>query len=144
VHTLDGGPPTPHLPAEIILVFTPFAPLFSARVWRHAHVVRLGALLTPGVRTVTAALRAMGLAAERRFTTDQRVLNQARWSARHGSPMRLGGLRPRRVPPSATSVMGADDPVERRTGRRIKAQRCYRDSENLPCLYSLTCLHDRV
>jgi hypothetical protein len=61
----------PHLPAEIILVFTPFAPLFSARVWRHAHVVRLGALLTPGVRTVTAALRAMGLAAERRFTTDQ-------------------------------------------------------------------------
>ena len=29
----------PHLPAEIILVFTPFAPLFSARVWRHAQFV---------------------------------------------------------------------------------------------------------
>jgi hypothetical protein len=108
------------------------------------HVVRLGALLTPGVRTVTAALRAMGLAAARRFTTDQRVLNRARWSVRPGSPMRLRRLRPRRVPPSATSVLGADDPVERRTGRRIKAQRCYRDSENLPCVYSLTCLHDRV
>jgi hypothetical protein len=26
----------PHLPAEIILVFTPCAPLFSAHVWRHA------------------------------------------------------------------------------------------------------------
>jgi hypothetical protein len=29
----------PHLPAEIILVFTPFAPLFSARIWRHAQFV---------------------------------------------------------------------------------------------------------
>jgi hypothetical protein len=47
----------PHLPAEIILVFTPLAPLFSARVWRRAHVVRLGALLTPGVRTVCRAGR---------------------------------------------------------------------------------------
>jgi hypothetical protein len=50
----------PHLPAEIILVFTPFAPLFSARVWRHAQVLLLGAILTPGARPVTAALRAMG------------------------------------------------------------------------------------
>jgi hypothetical protein len=51
----------PHLPEAIILVLAPFAPLFSDRVWGHAHVLLLGAMLTPGPRTVTAALRAMGL-----------------------------------------------------------------------------------
>jgi hypothetical protein len=37
-----------------------------------------------------------------------------------------GGQRPPRVPSGATSVLGADDPVERQAGRRIRAQRCYR------------------
>src|SRR5215475_5520159 len=39
----------------------------------------------PGPRTVTAALEAMGLAAECRFTNSHRVLNRAMWSARQGS-----------------------------------------------------------
>ena len=118
----------PHLPEEIILVLTPFAPLFSERVWRHAQVLLLGAILTPGARTVTAALRAMGLAAERRFTNYHRVLNRATWSARHGSQILLGVLLTRLVPPGATIVLGADDTVERRSGRRIKAKGCYRDA----------------
>jgi DDE superfamily endonuclease len=118
----------PHLPAEIILVLTPFAPLFSARVWRHAQVLLLGAILTPGARTVTAALRAMGVAAERRFTNDHRVLNRARWSARHGSQILLGALLMRLVPRGATIVLGADDTVERRSGRQSKATGCYRDA----------------
>jgi hypothetical protein len=75
----------PPLPEAIILVLAPFAPLFSDRVWVHAQVILLGAILTPGPRTVTAALRAMGLAMERHFTNDHRVLNRATWSARQGS-----------------------------------------------------------
>ena len=75
----------PPLPEAIILVLAPFAPLFSDRVWVHAQVILLGAILTPGPRTVTAALRAMGLAMERHFTNDHRVLNWATWSARQGS-----------------------------------------------------------
>jgi hypothetical protein len=67
----------PLLPETIIPVFAPFAPLFSPRVWRHAQVLLLGAILTSGPRTVTAALRAMGLAAERHFTNYHRVLNRA-------------------------------------------------------------------
>ena len=51
----------PPLPEAIILVLAPFAPLFSQRVWRHAQVLLLGAMLAPGARTVTAALRVMGL-----------------------------------------------------------------------------------
>jgi hypothetical protein len=85
VHAIKGGHLMPHLPAEIIRVLAPFAPLFSERVWLHAQVLLLGAILTPGARTVTAALRVMGLATERHFTNYHRVLNRATWSARQGS-----------------------------------------------------------
>jgi hypothetical protein len=67
----------PPLPEAIILMWAPFAPLFSHRVWLHVQVLLVGAILAPGARTVTAALRVMGLAAERRFTNYYRVLNRA-------------------------------------------------------------------
>jgi DDE superfamily endonuclease len=118
----------PPLPDAIILVLAPFAPLFSERVWVHAQVLLLGALLTPGPRTVTAALRVMGLAMERHFTNYHRVLNRATWSARQGSRILLGLLITWFVPSGATIVLGADDTVERRSGRKIIAKGCYRDA----------------
>ena len=118
----------PPLPGAIILVLAPFALLFSQRSWRHAQVLLLGAIVTPGARTVTAALRAMGLAAECHFTNYHRVLNRATWSARQGSRILLGVLITLLVPPGATIVLGADDPVERRSGRKINAKGCYRDA----------------
>jgi hypothetical protein len=57
----------PPLPEAIILVLAPFAPLLSHRVWCHAQVLLRGAILAPSARTVTAALRMMGLASERHF-----------------------------------------------------------------------------
>ena len=118
----------PPLPEAIIRVFAPFAPLFSPRVWPHTQVLLLGAILAPGPRTVTAALRAMGLAAERHFTNYHRVLNRAIWSGRLGSRILLGTLIALLVPPGATIVLGADDIVERRSGRRITAKGGYRDA----------------
>src|ERR671922_1445784 len=84
--------PMPPLPEAIILGLAPFAPLFSHRVWLHAQLLLLGAILTPGARTVTAALRATGLATERRFTNYHRVLNRATWSTRQASRILLGVL----------------------------------------------------
>jgi DDE superfamily endonuclease len=118
----------PALPEAIILVLAPFAPLFSARVWLHAQVLLVGAILSPGPRTVTGVLRVMGLARERHFTNDPRGLNRATWSARHGSRMLLGVLITLLVPPGAALVFGADDTVERRSGRQIRAQGCDRDA----------------
>jgi hypothetical protein len=118
----------PCLPEAIILVLAPFAPLFSQRVWVHAQLLLLGAMLAPGARTVTAALRAMGLSSERHFTNDHRVLNRATWSARQASCILLGLLVTSLVPPGAAIVLGADDTVERRRGRQITAQGCYRDA----------------
>jgi hypothetical protein len=88
----------------------------------------LGAILAPGARTVTTALRVMGLSCERHFTNDHRVLNRATWSARQGSRILLGLLVTLLIPPGATIVLGADDTRERRTGRKIKAKGCYRDA----------------
>jgi hypothetical protein len=118
----------PPLPEAIILVLAPFAPLFSERVWRHAQALLLGGILTPGPRTVAAALRVMGLAMERHFTNYHRVLNRAIWSARQGSRILLGLLITLLVSSGATIVLGADDTVERRAGRQIRAKGCYRDA----------------
>jgi DDE superfamily endonuclease len=116
------------LPEAIILVLAPFTPLFSHRVWRHAQLLLLGAILAPGARTVTAALRVMGLAKERRFTSSHRGLHRASWSALQASRMLLGLLITVLVPPGATIVLGADDTVERRSGRKITAKGGYRDA----------------
>src|SRR4029453_17641782 len=103
-HAIGGGHSMPPVPEVIIRVLAPFAPLFSAHVWVHAHVWLLEAILSPGPRTVTGALRVMGLARERHFTNDHRVLNRATWSARHGSRMLLGWLITLLVPPGAAIV----------------------------------------
>src|SRR2546430_11723211 len=128
VHAIDGGYGMPPLPDAIIPVLAPFAPLFSPRVWCHAQFLLLVAMLSPGARTITTALRLMGLSAERRFTNDHRVLNRATWSARQGSRILLGLLITLLVPPGATIVFGADDTFERRSGRQIAAKGCYRDA----------------
>ncbi len=109
-------------------MLAPFAPFFSHRVWLHAQLFLLGAMLAPGARMVTAALRVMGLARERHFTNYHRVLNRAAWSARQGSQMLLGLLITLLVPPGATIVLGADDTVKCRGGPKIKAKGCYRDA----------------
>jgi hypothetical protein len=69
----------------MIVLLAPFAQLFSERVWLHAQVLVLGAMLAPGKRTVTSGLRVMGLAWERRFTNYHRVLSRASWSALQAS-----------------------------------------------------------
>ena len=51
--------------SEYTTILTSFARLFSKRIWEHAQILLVGAILTPGQRTVTAALRIMGLEAEK-------------------------------------------------------------------------------
>ena len=91
----------PSLPPEIIVGLAPFAQLFSDRIWRHAQVLVLGAILAPGKRTVSSCLRVMGLAWEAHFTNYHRVLNRATWSALQASQILLGLLIRVLVPPGA-------------------------------------------
>ena len=74
------------LPTQMIRVLVPFVPLFSKRVWQHAQVLLIGAILAPGTRTVSSALRAMGLDREKRFHRYHRVLREA-LAGRVGRPV---------------------------------------------------------
>src|SRR5438067_11662183 len=80
------------LPETIIRVWRLFEPVFSPRVWAWATTLLVGAILAPGPRTVAAALRVLGLEADRPFQNYHRVLNRARWSSRALSPILLGLL----------------------------------------------------
>ena len=80
------------LPPKMVQALAPFAPLFSKRVWRHAQVLLVGAILAPGRRTVCAALRTMGLDRFERFHRYHRVLSRARWSSLEASRILLGLL----------------------------------------------------
>ncbi|MEJ7871486.1 MAG: transposase [Rubrobacteraceae bacterium] len=64
----------------MIRVLAPLAPLFFKRVWEHVQVLVAGAILVPGKRTVSSALRAVGLDQEQRFHRYHRVLSRAKWS----------------------------------------------------------------
>jgi hypothetical protein len=52
------------LPTTLISVMAVLALVFSQPVWPHVNVLLTGAILAPGRRTVTAALRVRGLSVE--------------------------------------------------------------------------------
>jgi hypothetical protein len=52
---------------EFVSFILPFATLFSKRTWHSGLVLLVGAILAPGKRTISAALRVMGLSQERHF-----------------------------------------------------------------------------
>ncbi len=114
------------LPTEMIRVLAPFAPLFSERVWQHAQVLVAGAILAPGRRTVSSALHAMGLDQHKQFHRYHRVLSRAVWSSREVSRVLLGLLVEAFVP-DGPLVVGVDETLERRQGKRITAKGIYRD-----------------
>lgn len=61
------------LPADIVALLASFALLFSRPVWHHAQTLLVGAILSPGRRTVSAALRTVGLRHVRGFQAYHRV-----------------------------------------------------------------------
>lgn len=116
----------PALPTRFAPVIVPFGPLFRQRTWRHARALLLGAILAPGARTVASALRILGLARERRFCRYHRVLSRAAWSPLAASRILLA-LLVRAFAPAGPLVLGLDDTLERRWGKRIAARGIYRD-----------------
>ena len=115
-----------HLPARFAGIILTFAPLFVHRSWQHARVLLVGAILTPGRRTVASVLRIMGRSGERRFVNYHRVLSRAAWCPRTGARILLG-LLINAFAPSGPVVLALDDTIERRWGRRIRARGIYRD-----------------
>ena len=114
------------LPSRIAAVILTFAPLFLQRSWRHAEVLLTGAILAPGRRTVGSALRIPGLARALRFLNYHRVLNRAAWCSRTAARLLLGVLVAAFVP-AGPVVLGIDDTIGRRRGKRIAAKGIHKD-----------------
>jgi hypothetical protein len=114
------------LPDEYNTLLGHFQPFFSKRVWKLAVVLLIGAILSPGKRTVTAILRIMGLGQEKHFQNYHRVLNRAVWSNLMLSAT-LFSILLKTFLPFGTVVLGIDETIERRRGKKIKAKGIYRD-----------------
>jgi DDE superfamily endonuclease len=114
-------------PAEVSAVLAAFAPLFTQPSWLRAQALLCGTLLAPANQTVTAALRALGLAGEPGFQNYHRLLNRARWSARQAAQVLLGLLVEAFVP-AGPVILGLDDTIERRRGCKLTARAIYYDA----------------
>ena len=68
------------LPNQFINFLQHFAPLFHPKTWQKAHILLTGTILAPRKRTVTSALRVMGLAEYANISQYHLVLNRAVWS----------------------------------------------------------------
>ena len=110
------------LPREIVRVLRVFEDAFSERIWDWVQALVVGAILTPGQRTVAAVLRVMGLGDERQYQNYHRVLNRARWSSRELSRRLLLAIVAAFVPDDGPVVVGLDETIERRRGAKIAAK----------------------
>jgi hypothetical protein len=100
----------------------PFVRCFTGATW--VLVLVAGALLSPGRRTVSAALRVMDLDQSASFAVYHRVLSTARWSARRRAHRLLHLLVAAFVRDGPVVI---DDTIERRWGTKIKARGIYRE-----------------
>ncbi|MDA1192426.1 MAG: hypothetical protein O3A46_12185 [Candidatus Poribacteria bacterium] len=115
------------IPASIISVLSPFSRLFSRRVWNHAVTLVVGAILTPGKphrRQCAAGGRAGSSVpfSER----PPRPEPPAMVDSSGGAPAVEVADRLLNCP-DGTVVMGIDETIERRRGRKIAVKGIYRD-----------------
>jgi len=109
------------MPCEFVTLMVAFAPLFSKPGFHHMLVLLVGAILSPGTRTVTQALRILGKGQDRHFQNYHRVLNRAVWSSL-AAGQRLLGLLLSTFALDGTIVLGLDETIERRRGDKIAAK----------------------
>jgi hypothetical protein len=126
------------MPAELLNLIVAFQPLFTKPTWESAKILMQGALLARNRRTVTACLRVVGLSSERHFQNYHRVLNRAKWNAVQCGRVLLG-LLVLLIARDDTIVFGADDTVERRKGKKIRALGTYRDAVRSTKKHIVTC-----
>jgi len=116
------------LPNDIMLIIGAFRQVFSERVWDWAQILLVGSILAPHIRTVVSALRVMGLSHDKQFQNFHRVLNRATWSGLVASKILLGLLVVTLVATGMPLIIGADETLERRRGKRITAKGVFRDA----------------
>ena len=113
---------------EIIQLLSVFSVAFTAPTFAKVLVLIFGTILTPGRRTVTAALRMMGLGNDKHFGNYHRVLNRDYWSPWVVSKILLGLIILFFLPLGMPLILAIDETLERRRGQRIKYKGWFRDA----------------
>jgi len=124
-HRLHTSPDP--LPPRFLSCLAGFADLFTRPTWPNVLILLAGVILTPGRRTIAAALRILGLERDPKFCTFHRILNRAAWSSLAAASRLLLLLIATFLPAAAPVVIGFDDTIERRWGPKISARGIYRD-----------------
>ena len=113
--------------AEIVSVLAAFSSEFSRPTWKNIQILLIGAILCRGPRRVSSILRVMGLASIANYSKYHRVLSRAKWNGLMLSKILLG-LLIELLPESWPILIAADETLERRRGKKIKAKGLYRDA----------------
>ena len=116
------------LPEPIIAIFIQFQPLFSAPSYRKMLWLVCGTLLARGNRTVTAALKMLGLDQDSNWSKYHHLLNRSKWSGLKASILLVRLLVTTFIPHDAPLELVVDETLERRWGKRIKKRGHWRDS----------------
>ncbi len=130
--------PTPS--PEIIHLLSVFAVAMTAPTFAKSLVLIYGTILTPGIRTVSAVLRVMGLGDLETFGNYHRVLNRDRWSPWVMSQLLLALLIRVFIPDGASLILLIDETLERRQGKRIAYKGRFRDAVRSTVHQVVTCL----
>jgi len=112
---------------EIIRLLSAFAVAFTVPSFAKVVVLVCGAILSPGRRTVSAALRVMGLGQEGNFSKYHHLLSRASWSPWLLSKLLLALIVTSFLAPGAPLVLVIDDTLERRKGRKLTLRGWFRD-----------------
>lgn len=113
---------------EIIQLLSAFRAATTAPTFERMLTLLWGAVLAPGVRTVTSCLRAVGLEQVPDFGNYHRVLSRCRWSPLVMSRILLSLLVAAFLPKGAALVLVVDDTLERRRGKKVCYKGLFRDA----------------
>lgn len=119
--------PTGILPRRFVAWLWPYLETFSGRTRPTVAALAVGTLLAVGPRTVTAALRALGLAQEAGFARFHRVLNRNAWAGLALARILLHALVAT-FAPTGPILIGIDHTLERRRGPRLGPASHYYDA----------------
>jgi hypothetical protein len=109
------------------MLLASFRPAFTTPTWQKVVLLVEGTLLTRGRRTITAALRAVGLQEEKHFNLFHHVLNRARWSPLQISRFLFLLLVRTFLLPGTCVELVVDETLERRWGPHILKCGYYHD-----------------
>jgi hypothetical protein len=116
------------LPEPFVQIFVQFQPLLTQPSYQKMLWLVCGTLLAHGRRTVTAALKMVGLAHQPNWSKYHNLLNRNRWSGLAASALLLSLLVKTFLAPTAPIEVVVDETLERRWGRKIKKRGHWRDS----------------